>query len=75
MALSVAAMSLVSPLALGPSEHAFFWRGEVSPHTSGAFTTRAARSSRSAAMTAPATMTSARFSSIEVFRSLSAREH
>jgi hypothetical protein len=40
MALSVAAMSLVSPLALGPSEHAFFWRAEVSPHTSGAFTTR-----------------------------------
>lgn len=40
MALSVAAMSLVSPLALGPSEHAFFWRAEVSPHASGAFTTR-----------------------------------
>lgn len=40
MALSVAAMSLVSPLALRPSEHAFFWRAEVSPHASGAFTTR-----------------------------------
>lgn len=39
MALGVAAMSLVSPLGLGPSEHAFFWRAEVAPHTSGAFTT------------------------------------
>lgn len=40
MALSVAASSLVSPLALSPSEHVFFSRAEVAPHASGAFTTR-----------------------------------
>lgn len=39
MGLTVAQISLVSPLGLGPSEHVFFWRGEVSPHASGAFTT------------------------------------
>ena len=40
MALSVAGISLVSPLALGPSGHVFFARAEVTPHASGAFTTR-----------------------------------
>jgi hypothetical protein len=40
MALSIAATSLVSPLALSPSEHVFFARAEVTPHASGAFTTR-----------------------------------
>ena len=40
MALSVAEISLVSPLALSPSEHVFFARAEVAPHASGAFTTR-----------------------------------
>src|SRR4051812_35141108 len=38
MALSVAQMSLVSPLGLSPSEHVFFHRAEVAPHASGAFT-------------------------------------
>lgn len=40
MALGVAAISLVSPLALSPSEHVFFFRAEVTPHASGAFTNR-----------------------------------
>ncbi|MEP7123454.1 MAG: hypothetical protein ABJE95_21180 [Byssovorax sp.] len=40
MALAVAEISLVSPLALTPSEHVFFTRAEVTPHASGAFTTR-----------------------------------
>lgn len=33
-------ISLVSPLGLDPSEHVFFLRGEVTPHTSGAFVNR-----------------------------------
>jgi hypothetical protein len=40
MALGVAEISLVSPLGLSPSEHAFFHQAEVSPHSSGAFTNR-----------------------------------
>ena len=40
MPLAVASISLVSPLALSPSEHVFFARAEVTPHASGAFTTR-----------------------------------
>jgi hypothetical protein len=40
MALSVAEISLVSPLGSSPSEHVFFARAEVTPHASGAFTTR-----------------------------------
>ena len=37
MALGVADIALVSPLGLSPSEHVFFARAEVSPHSSGAF--------------------------------------
>lgn len=37
MALGVAEISLVSPLGLSPSEHVFFARAEVSPHSSGVF--------------------------------------
>jgi hypothetical protein len=40
MPLGVAEMALVSPLGLSPSEHVFFWRAEVAPHTSGAFADR-----------------------------------
>jgi len=40
MALGVAEIALVSPLGASPSEHVFFHRAEVSPHASGAFTTR-----------------------------------
>lgn len=40
MALGVAEIALASPLGLSPSEHVFFFRGEVAPHTSGAFTNR-----------------------------------
>lgn len=40
MAIGVAEMSLVSPLGQSPSEHVFFVRAEVTPHSSGAFTDR-----------------------------------
>lgn len=40
MVAGVADISLVSPLGLGPGEHVFFFRAEVAPHTSGAFTNR-----------------------------------
>ena len=40
MALAVGEISLVSPLGLGPSEHVFFHRAEVSPHVGGAFTNK-----------------------------------
>ena len=40
MALGVVEISLVSPLALSPSEHVFFLQAEVTPHVSGAFTSR-----------------------------------
>jgi hypothetical protein len=40
MDLGVAEISMVSPLGLTASEHVFFWRAEVTPNASGAFTTR-----------------------------------
>lgn len=38
MALAVAEISLVSPLGMSASEHVFFYRAEVTPDASGAFT-------------------------------------
>jgi hypothetical protein len=40
MALAALEIALVSPLGQSPSEHVFFARAEVTPHASGAFTTR-----------------------------------
>lgn len=40
MAIGIAEISLVSPLGLSPSEHVFFMRAEVAPHSNGAFTNR-----------------------------------
>jgi hypothetical protein len=40
MSLGVADLALVSPLGLSPSQHVFFLRAEVTPHTSGTFVDR-----------------------------------